>query len=286
MSCDNIQIQTTCSDKPEAPNTCIHFSSNCCYENNTFVDLSVSSVDVEFIFVPEEEGGFVDEYPIKATWKNLPSGRNSALRWSEDKKTEFVNEGYKFDDPVPICLKRKRKQGRRGPKLKGYHHPVEVCHDFLDPKSGYYPPYIYAFESKNSSLTDFKYNSHHIYLVKIGVPGHYTLGVIKIDSRSKSVDFEYFDPGGYGKYFPGRNQCLVREDDFAYPDEKTYLLGAICAFFRYKIRGLTFNFLVVNSLNLQISKRDEYCQTWILMYIYFKYILNTDRNVDFVLWLQ
>ena len=270
MSCD--KIQTTCS----GGHKCIHFSSNCCYKNNTFVDLSDQSYDVEFIFVPKEYGGFNED--TRPDWERSRKGWADAKRWS--KKQFRIYPGY--NKPLPIC--RERRDETRGSRLKGYERLAKVCtKDFRD----FFPPYIYAFESEKSSLTNFQSSSENIYLVKIGVPGHYTLGVLKIDPWSKSVDFEFFDPEGYEKYFPGRNQCLIkgREND---QNVDTLLLAAICAFIKHKTRGggsnKLFNFMVVSSLNIQIMQQDEYCQTWVLMYIYFKYILNKD--VDFVLWLQ
>ena len=274
--------QTTCSRERHK---CIHFSTNCCYgcvQPNTYSDLSDQSVDVEFIFVPEDKGGLnLEGTPIESTWTTRQQGWSQAIEWAYIDQTQtHTNTEYKYDDPVAICLTRPERT--RGPKLKGYLHPVEVCNRVFDPNK--YPPYIYAFESSHSSLKNFQMDSKNIYLVKIGVPGHYTLGVIKIDPFLPSIDFEFFDSGGYEDYFPGRNQCLIREQDDVYLTEKPYLLAAICAYFRSKFKGFNFNFLVVNSLNIQILKRDQYCQTWILMYIYFKYILNVDE--DFVLWLQ
>ena len=271
MACET---QTTGS--PNQPK-CIHFSTNCYYENNTFTELTDSSFDVDFIFVPKEEGGLdLEASPIQVTWQKKRKGWADAKRWGKEMIKEFPG----YHKPLPICLERGEET--RGSTLKGYERLAKVC---TKEASDVFPPYIHAFESKKSSLTNFQSNPKNIYLVKIGVPGHYTLGVIKIDPWSHSVDCEFFDPAGYSDYFPGRNQCLVkgrRKDQ----NEETLLLAAICAFLKYKTHSRTnkFNFMVVNSLNLQIMQQDLYCQTWVLMYIYFIYILKKD--VNFVQWLQ
>jgi hypothetical protein len=73
-----------------------------------------------------------------------------------------------------------------------------------------------------------------------------------------------------------RKGCFLKVDEKA--TKHDYLNAAICGFFmnRFKkaLKPTSMMFYAVNTTYLQELKRNEFCQTWILLYIYTRFILN------------
>ena len=244
---------------------CIRFATNCKLDNNGgWVEITEASADVEFVFVPRRYGGFFrtnsdkfcDPRETIDPVRHQDRSKNTLVRWLNEVKDAYKDQGYLYKKPVEICVK-------------------DDCNE---------RPYMYAFESTKSSLTDLKRPS--VFIVKIGVPGHYTLAVV--DSTQKRIRIDYFDSGGtltrMGGHDPeahqcqwsSRNKCELRVEGDA--DKNDYLNAAICIFFMNRLKELaqTITFKATNIKDLQLLESDIHCQTWVLLYVYVRFVLDQD----------
>lgn len=205
-------------------------------------------------------------------------GWKCAWDWTQREKYLNKKKEFKYRLPLAICT------------TIDDENIVQVCPSPNEEqnRTDFNPPYMYALEAQKSSLSKLPASSRSsrpqvVFIVKIGVPGHYTLAIVSINYKRKSIDVEYFDPSGHDNPFRTRCSCRLPPNP-KFRDSWDFILTAVCAFFRYKFRdmvvmeGFTFSFILNNYINIQTSDRDEYCQTWVLLFIYFKYILNDDVN--------
>lgn len=146
-------------------------------------------------------------------------------------------------------------------------------------------PINYVFISKYGPLkkTNVSYEGSVIVL-KIGVPGHYTMALVYI----KENRIEFFDSGGtydtigWDGEDPNRpfSQTLRTRRALRNQSEHQHCISEyetnindfiICN----TLTGLFPEFEIVGinpGVDLQLDLRDAYCQTWIWLYIYMKFI--------------
>lgn len=244
---------------------CIRFATNCRLDDGgEWVELTEASADVEFVFVPRRYGGFFrtnsDKFcdPRKTIdpVRHRDGSKNTLTRWLTEVKNEYREQGYFYKTPVEICVKGD-------------------CNE---------SPYMYAFESTRSSLMYLKRPS--VFIVKIGVPGHYTLAIV--DSTHDRIRIDYFDSGGtltrMGGHDPETHQCQWSSRDKCElhvkngADKNDYLNAAICIFFMNRLKGpvQTITFKATNIKDLQLLENDIHCQTWVLLYVYVRFVLEQD----------
>jgi len=253
---------------------CIRFASNCKWSDG-YAELSDHACDVDFVFVPRKYGGIfrTNSERLCKKRKNCEPIRD----WIIEKKIDHDAEGYRYKEPVPICSK-------------------DTCDTDGQPTDF---PYMYAFESQSSSLT--KLSSNHrlktpatTFIVKIGVPAHYTLAIIDLTEFYQidrlPITIEYFDSGGTYTNIKGfeeghilgrwrlRENCAL--GGIEKPEKSDYLLAGICRFLMKRLTEslvpdvTNISFRPVNLLDLQLLRRNIYCQTWVLLYVYFRFVLN------------
>lgn len=159
---------------------------------------------------------------------------------------------------------------------------------------------IYVCISKKGVLADSRllrqhkrdhYGKNPVVFCKVGVPGHYTMAMIYlVDKR-----IEFFDPAGtyddvewleedqnkpysttlmsYKRTRPQKGE-ITKEFARCLPASYTYEIDdAVCRAFTTMPDFQGFNIVgIMRDTNLQIDKRDAYCQTWIWYYSYIKFI--------------
>ena len=148
-------------------------------------------------------------------------------------------------------------------------------------------PKCHVFISNKGSLRENlvkTYDKYQVVIVKIGVPGHYTMALVHIhDGR-----IEFFDPSGtydkigweddnpnkpYSETLRQRRK-LKGQEKFTVcvtEDETTITDFVICNSLSVLFPG--YNIVGINpGINLQIDDRDAYCNTWIWLYTYVKFV--------------
>jgi len=131
-------------------------------------------------------------------------------------------------------------------------------------------------------------------VVKITVPGHYTIALIYPDEKR----IEIFDSGGtfdmVGYRDGDENKPYSRTQDQRSKTRKSKHspcifegLGAeheiaICCLFKKMFP--TYELVGLNTIDLQVDDRDAHCQTWVWLFIYMRHIypkLSTKKVLEF-----
>ena len=252
---------------------CLRFSANCTHDPKTgYENTSEASVDVEFVFVPRKYGGLFRTNSEKMCPRRTKI--QNVGPWVTETRADLDGT---YKNPVAICCAKKPNSDLNS---------IEVC----DPNSPNKHPYIYAFEAQTSSLKLLNIGQNTkpaIFIVKIGVPDHYTLATINCYNLSR-IKIDYFDSAAtttttieYKKTCKAcrwnmRFGCILKVDEKA--TKHDYLNAAICGFFMNRLKKTlnptTIMFYAVNTTYLQELKRNEFCQTWVLLYIYTRFILD------------
>lgn len=148
-------------------------------------------------------------------------------------------------------------------------------------------PQFHVFFSNKGSLADEHAKTYHnfnVVIVKIGVPGHYTMALVYINENR----IEFFDSAGtydvvgWEKNDPNKpfSETLAQRSKIrgqeqhkfcVYENETRLTDFAICNSMSILFPG--YSIVGINpGNNLQIDSRDAYCNTWIWLYTYVKFV--------------
>ena len=148
-------------------------------------------------------------------------------------------------------------------------------------------PRQHIFVTKNGVLKPFIGSSRrarygdNVYVVKIVVPGHFTIATVYPTEKR----IEFFDSGGsFGKVgwryddpnVPYSLTLLARHKT-RYSEEASCIVEgasdddvAVCMGLK-KIFP-EYDFVALNTMNLQFDDRDAHCQSWIFLFVYMKFV--------------
>ena len=125
-------------------------------------------------------------------------------------------------------------------------------------------------------VDSFEYDSTNEYpyiIIKISIPGHFTIAVL--DKIAKQI--YYFDPSGQKKI--GKAACKNKSDA---------IINVLCQVFNQRLSELktiysfpgNYEFTPINKYNFQDNKHDIFCQTWVFIFIYLRFMLTEDFGED------
>ena len=157
----------------------------------------------------------------------------------------------------------------------------------------------HAYIAKTGSLYYYSRNTRKmnnpVVVVKIGFPTHYTMALVYINEER----IEFFDSGGtldivgyrdqegnipYSKSQETRGKLRTSNTCYIPSDPRHYTDYAVC-----QTLGSIFNsydYVGINSIDLQTDDKDAYCQTWILLYVYIKFIYPRHSTLNTINFLQ
>ena len=209
---------------------------------------------------------------ILPSWKDIDE---------KDRKEVLMTTSSAQDDSgVP----RRLNVGTKKEKVNIERTNLEHIHT-INKADGY--PLYYAFVSRIGMLGkagrranefSIKGERYDIHIIKVVVPGHYTLAILyPYENR-----VEFFDSGGsidsvgfYDDNTPysasiERKKTLKQYDSKLPCINENSLDNAVCQTFQSIFQDCEY--VGINTINLQLDDRDAYCQTWVWLYVYLKFI--------------
>lgn len=141
----------------------------------------------------------------------------------------------------------------------------------------------YVLSAKRGSLSKLDITKSNLYIVKIYASSHFTIAIVDTDKQI----VEYWDPNGTSGNIQydekeravditkkrrqqtrstKETQCLVYRNG----KQIDYDTNSICQYFKHILP--TFKFISINIHNLQIMDEDAYCQTWVFLYVYMRFV--------------
>jgi len=147
--------------------------------------------------------------------------------------------------------------------------------------------------SIDSIRTKARTMDNPVVVVKIGVPGHYTMALVYL----KEKRIEFFDSGGtydaveftpqgvpYSATLHRLRAARGHAADLDCVEGSYEMDTVVCKMFSELFPG--FELVGINpGVNLQLDDRDAYCQTWVWLYIYLRFVYpnsNTRDTIEFL----
>jgi len=217
------------------PDLC--FNAGCTRRRDKWVASTIQTVDIEIfeaVWLNEDEETFED------------MTRSEALRV----------------DSIPVGSTKRRN--------------LEALPNILD-KDGALQYYVARAKRGVAGIPRIECTREQVHIIKVGIPQHFTLALYYPEANR----VEFFDSGGsWGAIvYEGDNPISatlkqLRKTRSHAPTQpcllKYDLDHAVCQTFQHLYPGNEF--VSINTKNLQILDKDAYCQSWVLLYVYMRFI--------------